>query len=278
MPFERTEKRPAAPDGTQLYLQRWAPVDKEPLAEVLILHGYMDHGSRFREVAHALAGHAIASTAIDYRGHGHAAGQRGFIHSWDEYIDDMEVGLDALPAGRPHLVLGHSNGGLLALDYISRRKPALAGVIVTNPFLAVALEVAPAKEWLGNMAARFLPRLALPSGMPSSTLTRDQALVEQHDRDPLVFSTATAGWFGAVQPAQARVRALRRFPTPLLYIYSDADPVAAPAASRALADQLEGDKTVQERPGELHEVLNEIDRAALHEEIAQWCVARAKAS
>ena len=57
---------------------------------------------------------------------------------------------------------------------------------------------------------------------------------------------------------------------------SDADPLASPAASRALAAQLESpDKTVIERPGELHEVLNEVNRATLYEVIGEWILKRA---
>jgi alpha-beta hydrolase superfamily lysophospholipase len=278
MPVAFTEAHPIASDGTSLYAQRWAPSEGTPVAELLIVHGYMEHGARYRELGHFLAGRGIASTALDYRGHGRAAGRRGFVESFGEYHTDLEAGLQGVSDQVPRFILGHSNGGLLLLDWAGNggaARFAVRGLIVTNPFLAMATEPPAYKVFLGRAAARIYPRLALPSGLSPQGLSRRPGIAEAYQRDPLVFTQATAGWYVEALAAQERVTHLTRIDLPLLYVYSDSDPVAAPAVNRRLAERIESpDKTVIERKNELHEVLNEVDRDALFTRVAEFVLAR----
>ncbi len=264
-----------AKDGLALHLHRWRVAHGEAKAWLLIVPGYAEHGGRYEELAHRLVARGVSTLALDLRGHGKSAGRRGYVARFSEYLDDVEVALSTI-GGAKRFLLGHSQGGLVALDFVAARNPVLAGLIVTNPFLGLALEVPALKLLLGRVAARLLPTLTLPSGLDPAGVSHDSRIVEAYRRDPLVFRTATAGWFREVTAAQERVRALREVTLPLLYIHSDADPIASPEAAAALAAQLTApDKTVWLRPGELHEVLNETGRAKLHEQIADWVVARA---
>lgn len=277
MSTEYTEHRPTAQDGTRLYLQRWAPTDVEVAAELLVVHGYAEHSGRYRELGHALAGRGIAVAAVDYRGHGRAEGPRGFVTEFECYHDDLDAALATLDGRAPRFILGHSNGGLLVLDYVARNGPRVAdlrGAIVTNPLLALAMEVPGYKLFLANTLAKIYPRFTMPSGIPTDALSRQEGVREAYERDPFIFNTATAGWFIECRKAQTRVRALHRLPLPCLYVYSDSDPITSAPANRALAEQLEGEVTIVVRAGELHEVLNEIDREDLYGKIADWILGR----
>src|SRR5262245_4758891 len=53
-----------------------------------MIHGYADHGARFRHVMGALAEHGIGSVMVDLRGHGRALGPRGVCLRFDEFLDD----------------------------------------------------------------------------------------------------------------------------------------------------------------------------------------------
>jgi alpha-beta hydrolase superfamily lysophospholipase len=277
MSANRTQLTLTSDDGTQLAAQRWAPLT-DAKAALLVVHGYADHAERYREVAVALAERGIDTVAVDLRGHGHSAGQRGFISDWSEYIADVETAFGAMTTahsghGIPRFVLGHSNGALVALDWVADKKPDIHGLIVTNPFLQLAMKVSPLKIGAGHIAARIAPRIALPSGIDAEVLTHETAIVDAYRRDPMVFGTATAGWFRASRKAQARVRALTRIGVPLLYVHSDGDRLASPEANAALAAQLESpDKTVVVRKGEMHEVLNETNRAELFARVGEWIV------
>ena len=261
------------PDGVSLFIRRWHPVDAAPRAHVLILHGYFEHGGRYREIAHALARQGIASIALDMRGHGRSHGRRGFVAQFEHYLDDLQA-LLAIINDTPLFILGHSHGGLVALDYVIGRQAKVAGLIVTNPFLAMSTPARGPKLWAGKFAGSYLPRLSLPSGLDARGISRDPRAVEMYKRDPMVFTMVNAAWFREVNKAQARVRAYSSVHVPILYVHSDCDPIASPQANQDLAAQLQGaDKTVDVQLGALHEVLNELDRAALNALIGRWILA-----
>lgn len=277
MSATHTEHWLLAPDNTKLYAQRWEPNHGHARADLLVVHGYGEYGGRYRELAHALAEAGIRCTAIDLRGHGMSEGRRGFVRRFDEYLDDIETALNELPPTNRFL-LGHSNGGLAVLSLLSTRQPNVSGAIVTNPYLALRMPVPAPKIWLAQIASRLVPTLALPAGLVASHLTHDTAIQAAWESDPLIVRVATAGWWRAAREAQVKVRALRALPAPLLYIHSDTDPVALPEASASLAAQLNvEDKTVVLRPGALHEVLNEPDRASLFALIRDWILPRSAA-
>jgi acylglycerol lipase len=271
-----TETKVRAEDGAEIFVRRWAAAGKKPSAEVLLLHGYFEHGGRYRHVAHALADAGIATIAPDVRGHGHSSGARGHVDSFSDYRYDVAAAFETLSSGAPRFVLGHSHGGLIALDWIAASAPELRGLVLTNPYLDLPAPVPPVKLWASKLLLLVAPRLGLPSGLDASGISRDPAVVEAYRRDPLVFTTATSGWFAEVTAAQARVRATTSVPMPLLYVVSDADTVVSPVAGLALGEQLQSpDKTLWKRPGEYHEVLNELDRDRLIADVRQWISAHA---
>jgi lysophospholipase len=269
------EESLASADGTRLRLLSWAP-EGAAKAHALVVPGFADHAGRYREVGHAFAKQGIKTFVIDLRGHGGSGGKRGHVGAWEDYLADVDAAAAAIDSSK-FFLLGHSMGGLIALDWLSERGPdRLAGLILTNPFLDVAAPVPPLKLKLGEIAARFLPAISFPTGLRPEDMSRDTSIAEGYRRDPMVFTTGTAGWYAHVQQAQARVRALREVPVPLLYVYSDADRVVSWRASAELSGQLRAkDKTVWVRPGEYHEVLNELDRARLHAQVAEWMSSRA---
>lgn len=263
----------ASADGTKLHLHSWRDLPP-PKSEVLIVHGYAEHGGRYQELARYLGRAGLAVTACDLRGHGRSEGQRGYIASFDDYHADLAAALATLEGGRPRFLLAHSMGALLALDFIARSRPSIAGLVVTNPYLALTNDPPQSKLVLGKLAAHVLPRLSLPSGLQPESMSRDRACVEAYRSDPLVFKTANAAWFRESNLAMARVRSLKSLSLPLLYAYSQADPVASSSVKQAFVEQLVcPDKTVVVREG-LHELLNETDRTELFGMICDWLVTR----
>lgn len=270
----------ASKDDTALFLRRWQPHSAPVVADVLIVHGYAEHGGRYRELAHALAGHGIATAALDLRGHGRSEGRRGYVAHFDSYLDDVDAALRAMETLwniQTPFMLGHSNGGLIVLDHASQRKPSLRGVIVTNPFIQLAMPIPFVKRMVAEIAGTIMPTMSLPSGLNPEDISHDSAIVDAYQRDILIFKTANAGWFHASRKRQEEIRALRSLSYPLLYIYSNEDKLASPQANQTLAEQLASpDKTIWLRSGERHEVLNELARAPLHQDIAAWITAHRK--
>lgn len=260
-------------DKTTLHVRTFAPA-KPCIATLVLVHGYLEHGGRYEAFAQALGAHGIAVVAADLRGHGLSSGARGHVHRFKQYREDLfEVLTSArLAQGpKPLFVLGHSLGGLIALDYALRKAPQLTGLMVTNPFIAPAMRIPVAKKWLGVVTQQLWPTFAVRAGLDSAALTRDEALLRASRTDPLIFDRTTARWFHEATRAQARVMQGGALAMPFLGILGMADTIASPTASLACFAAIHGpDVTVWQRDDERHEVLNELARADLFEAIAQW--------
>lgn len=269
MSVEYTQHKARSADNLGLAVHTWEGSASKH--QILIVHGYAEHGARYREYAHFLAENGVYVVAPDLRGHGLSEGQRGHVDDYAEYFLDVEESKRLLKNDLPTVILGHSNGGLIVLDYLSSGDRGFGSAILSNPYLGLAINVPPPKKWAGNVAGALLPKLAMPSGLDAAGLSHDEEIVKRYRRDPYVFSTVTAGWFRESSKAQERVKSMASLPLPFMYMFSDSDPIASPADNRDLANALGGPKKkVIERRGELHEILNEVDRQSLYAETLDW--------
>ncbi len=265
--------------GPALYAVTTLP-DDAPKAIVGLLHGYADHAARYAHVMDAWATKGIATVAIDMRGHGRAAGPRGYCARFDEFLDDASE-LARLVAdkgrGAPAFLFGHSFGGLVAASSAITSPGAWKGVVLSSPYFGLALEVPGAKLLAAKIASRLVPRLALPTGIRGSAVTHDPARAAAYESDPLVFKNATARWFTETVRAQRNAFARASSLTlPLLVVAAGADPVAKTADAHRFFDAVGSkDKTWDERKGLFHETLNEPEWPEIAEEIADWVLARA---
>lgn len=248
-----------------------------------ILHGYADHGARYRHMMGALAEHGIASIAIDMRGHGRALGRRGFCNRFEEFLDDareLRRLVDDRARGRgdnpaPTFLFGHSFGGLVATSSVLEDPGSFRGLVLSAPFFGLALDVPRVKVLAGKVASRLYPRLGLPSGLAGKDMTHDPEKARAYDDDPLVFPNATARWFTETAGAQERALAnASRLTLPLYVAFGTADKVASiTAAKRVFTAAGSVDKTWDAREGLYHEVLNEPSWKELAETIARWILA-----
>ncbi|HEY4016111.1 MAG TPA: alpha/beta hydrolase [Polyangiaceae bacterium] len=245
--------------GPPLYKYSVFP-DQKPAAIVGLLHGYGEYAGRYAHVMRAWAERGIASVAIDLRGHGRSGGQRGYCARFAEYLDDARE-LEGLVAGHegPSFLFGHSFGGLVAASSIIAKPGPWRALALSAPFLGFAVEVPPLKRIAGLVASRVLPRLSLPTGIGGDQVTHDKEKARAYETDPLVFRVANARWFTEVHTAQDQAVANARVVTlPLCVVMGGADPVARIDRARAFFDAAgAADKVWDERPGLLHEVLNE---------------------
>jgi alpha-beta hydrolase superfamily lysophospholipase len=245
-----------------------------------IIHGYADHGARYRHVMGALAEHGIGSIAIDLRGHGRALGPRGFCNRFDEFLDDareLRRLVDEHAKGVPTFLFGHSFGGLVATSSILESPGRFKGLVLSAPFFGLALEVPRVKVLAGKVASRLYPKLGLPSGLAGKDMTHDPEKARDYDGDPLVFKNATARWFTETVDAQERaLQSASRLTLPLYVAFGTADKVASiNSAKRLFAAAGSADKTWDAREALYHEVLNEPSWKDLAESIARWILAHA---
>ena len=260
--------------GPELYFHATF-ADGTPRVVVPVIHGYADHGARYAHVMDAWAERGITSIAIDVRGHGRAAGVRGYCDRFDQYLDDaaeLVHLVDERAPGLPRVLFGHSFGGLIAASLAIADPSSWRGLVLSAPYFGLALEVPAAKVFAGRIVSRLIPKLGLPSGLKGADLTHDTRIAAAYDADPLVFKNATARWFTESQAAQAR--ALERAPSlrlPLLVAMGTEDRVAKLESARAFFDAAGSpDKTWTPRAGAFHEILNEPDWRTLADQMATF--------
>jgi acylglycerol lipase len=279
---EHTSVQFAAADGLLLTRQAWRPAGA-PAAVLAVVHGYGEHGGRYRGFAEDMAARGYESHVYDLRGHGRSGGPRGHLGRFTDYLDDTAVFLDAVreeQPRRPLYLLGHSLGGLIAAAFVEdQRADALAGLILSSPFLGLGMRVPPLKIGAARLLSLVAPSMKIGNTLDAAALSHDQDVVRAYGVDPLNHHVATARWAAEVLAAQsATLSAAGAIRLPLLVLYADADAVADPDASRELfAGAGSADKTVHCYEGYYHEIFNEIGRETVFADLAAWLAARAPA-
>lgn len=261
-------------DGTSLYGE-WFPPDSSvmPVGAALIVHGFLEHCARYREVAHVLGSLGMAVLSFDLRGHGRSDGQRGYIDSVSDFLDDLDAALcelvlriDRLAPERelPVVLVGHSNGGLVVLRALAdptRQHPRVRAAVVSSPFLGFRVEVPVPKKLLALAASRWVPRLSLPNQFPLEWLTADPDKQRERRLDTLCHEVASARWYTATLEAQEYVADYAvRITVPTLWLVSAEDRLADPGVTRMVHARLRAPSEYHDLLGLQHEVFNERDR------------------
>ncbi len=137
-----------SPTGASLRLHV-QEADGQPLGVVQIHHGLAEHSARYARFAAYLAGRGFHVAAHDHRGHGETTaedaprGVFGAPKGWSKVVEDALAVEDHLKArfpGLPHIVFGHSMGGVVAMNHAMERKGELSGLAVWNSNLALGVE------------------------------------------------------------------------------------------------------------------------------------------
>jgi acylglycerol lipase len=271
------------PGGIVLYGRSWAATGIPraatgvPRAAILIIHGLGEHSGRYAAAATVLAGAGFAAHALDYRGHGRSEGRRVHVGDVSDYVADVQVGLIETrrrSPGVPVFLLGHSQGGLIALKLGLDHPAAVDGLVITSPFLAVhsTSRPSPFVRAMAGVLVRVAPRLPMPTHIDVTLLSRDEGVGQAYARDPLVSHAASAGWLRAIGRAQRDVRARAgELRVPTLLMASGGDRLVDPDATRQFAR--EADAKVVEFvwwDGFYHEMLNDRGREQVLARIVAW--------
>jgi len=268
-------------DGTVLHAHHWRSrrAEQQGGALVVLMHGYGEHCERYRELASVLVaqGHPVAG--FDARGHGRSPGQRGHIDDYDRYVADLhQFLLEIKPRyrERPCVLLGHSNGGLTALRAIQTRRPWPDGLILVSPLIALQPAHRPLPLWAAEIAATFLGRLPLPSGIAATELSHDPAIVEASRSDPYSHTRTTPRWYVCARRAMEQaITQLDAITLPVLIVHGALDPLVDPRAIERMTALIPSrDKEQLVCRGGFHEVLNETDREETQRRIAGWISSR----
>ena len=274
---------------------------------VLVFHGLAEHGGRYEGLAAKLSAKGFDVYAHDHRGHGATTARdappRRFAKDdgMAKVLADcraVQVHAAARRPGLPIMVLGHSMGGLIAVNYAERFGSDLAGVAVWNANLRVgaaervatiALSVEKALKG-SDVPSAILQRATFDAWAKSVTsrrtpfdwLSHDPAAVDAYIADPLCGFSPTLSMMQDILAlifAGGSAAGLARLPhrLPVQLLGGTADPATDNAgAMRWLADRLRAaglrDVTLTVVEGARHETHHEIEpfRSQAFDALSAW--------
>jgi acylglycerol lipase len=259
--------------GGRTYWQSWRP--PAPVAVVVLVHGVAEHSSRYAHVAARLNDAGYAVYGLDHRGHGRSSGMKGNLGRFAGAVADLHAVrrlAEADVPDRPVFVLGHSLGGLIALDYVTTTgAEGLAGVALSgtaiDPSIGTRLQ-----RRLAPALSALLPGLGV-TALDPAWISKDPAVVSAYRADPLVYSGKVRARTGAeTLRAITRVsRALAELRLPVLVMHGTEDRLASPDGARELVRSIgSSDTTLRLYGGCHHEIFNEPEREQVFADLVEW--------
>ena len=289
--------------GGMIHGCRWEPADK-PKAVLQIVHGVAEHVQRYDHFAEFMAAQGFLVIAEDHMGHGGSIGDDGvkgyFEGGWFNAVADSHRLLSYTRQEQPdvpYILLGHSMGSFMARTMLCK-----------YPNCGISAAIISGTAWMhrgilnsGIAAATLVGKrqgFDTPSNMlnqmmfggynkriehqrtPCDWLTRDARIVDAYVADPLCGFTVTAGLardmltgLKYIQEPENLERMEKQLP--VLFIAGSDDPVGnygqgVKRAVQAFTQAGMENVTMRLYPLCRHEVLNELNREEVYQNILDW--------
>ena len=265
-------------DGLDLYYQSWQP-EGAARASLAIIHGLGEHGGRYMNIVNHLVPQGYAIYALDHRGHGRSPGPRGFVNSWSEFIEDVGKFCQLVAQQQPNIpffLMGHSMGGNITLNYILRHPashhPEGVKAVIASASAVGKLDVPPVLAFVSRLLSGIMPKLSVPTGLDATAVSRDTAVVQAYQNDPLVHDKGTPRTATELTASAAWAMAhAAEFKPPLLVIHGGADPIVNAQASRDFYTRVtHNNKKLIIYEGGYHEPHNDIEHKRVARDIEAW--------
>lgn len=259
--------------GVQIHATSWHPEGTKPKAIVVIAHGFNSHSGFYSWVAEQFVMNGFSVYALDHRGRGKSEGERYFINSVSEYVNDLATFIHQAKSKQQGLnvyLLGHSAGGVISCTYALDHQVELAGLIcesfafqVYAPDLALAVV-----KGISHLAPHLhVLRLPIPE------FSRDPKVTEALLADPQI-SKEVQPTQTVAELARADERLKANFSAitlPVLIIHGTADKVTKPEGSQFFYDHAGStDKTLKLYEGYAHDPLNDVGKEVVMADIVSW--------
>lgn len=291
----------------KIHGHRWLP-QGEPKAVLQIVHGIAEFVERYDEFARYLTGLGYVVVAEDHMGHGQSingGGIRGYFHGgWFTAVEDTYRLLQDTKAqypNIPYVLFGHSMGSFMARTILCRYPDSgISAAIICGtgwqpafalPALCKTLELVCSRgdetkpnQALQNLVFGSYNRKVEHPRTPYDWLSRDADVVDAYIAHPLCGFTASAGLLrdlvkGIHFVEQPNHLAAMRKNLPVFFIAGGDDPVGnygkgVQKTAEAFRKAGLTDVSVRIYPLCRHEILNEINRQEIFEDISQWLDAK----
>ena len=278
--FTTREEKVTGPGGLGIFVRSWTPA-VSARGVVVICHGVNSHSGYYTWTAERLVSTGLAVYALDLHGRGQSDGERFYLDRISDYVHDVHAVVmlaKSRHAGLPVVLLGHSAGGVVSCVYTLEHQAELAGLIcesfafqVAAPDFALAVV-----KGLSHVAPH-----AHVLRLKNEDFSRNPEVVEAMNRDPLIANE--------VQPTRTVAELVRaderlkvEFPLitlPVLILHGTADKVTNPKGSQFFYDSAGSrDKTLKLYEDHVHDLLNDLGKERVIEDMRQWISARLPAA
>ena len=293
-------------DGeSKIYAVRYLPDEGEIKGVLQIIHGMAEHLERYEPFAEYMTGKGFVVTGEEHLGHGHsvsATGHLGYFCAQDPAtvvvrdVHRLKKMTQELYPELPYVVLGHSMGSFILRNYLCRYGSGIhAAIIMGTGMLPKALVKTSAilagvqrVFFGGRHKAKLINQLAfgaynkkIPNAKTKNDwLTRDAAIVERYEQDPLCGFLFSVNGFQTLFELILRLykpENLAKIPKdlPIFIVSGDQDPVGEygigpEKARQSLVAAGLVDISIKLYENDRHEILNELDRDQVNEDIYSW--------
>jgi alpha-beta hydrolase superfamily lysophospholipase len=251
---------------------------ERPRALIAIVHGLGEHSGRYGALAQEFAKGRFTCVSLDLPGHGETSGPRGDIPSWEKLREQIVPamftatrGLPDQPMELPVVLLGHSMGGVIALDYALSHPKGLSALVLSAPALRTAMP-----PWwklaMANVARVATPSGGFPNGLDPEGLARDPEVVKAYRDDPLVHDRISPRTYFAFQEAAQRCRLnIRNLQVPTLMFTGMADRLVDPKGALEAAGAAPHDMMrFVTWSDAYHETMNDSGREKVIQDVLAW--------
>lgn len=259
--------------GSELYFQKW---ETEPSsAALIIVHGLGEHSGRYQNLIDACRGMGVSLYSYDHRGHGRSGGKRGHISSFKNYIDDLDIFVNhvrLISEKKPLILLGHSMGGLIALQYALDYPKNISGLILSSPFLMAQPPSSLLDRTLLTVVNKIYPSLSLSNRIDVNGLSHNKKVIQDYVKDPLVHNRITVRF--AAEAFKTTITCRDRLPElkmPVLVFHGTGDTITNPRGSQLIYDRAKSkDKSLELFNGLYHETMNELKNRDVLQTVVMW--------
>lgn len=293
-----------ASDEQEIFAYNWRP-ENEVKGIVQIAHGMAEASYRYKKFAKELVDEDYIVYANDHRGHGNTAAsieEVGYIGSdgFNRMVKDMKEFTDFIRDKEgedlPLFLFGHSMGSFLSQRYISLYGNSIQGVILSGtsgnqgPIINIGIRIAEkevAKEGpkaksprLNDLSFGNYNKKFEPTRTDFDWLSRDEKEVDKYIEDPYcggIFTTSFYYDFFRGLKENFKRNNLEKIPKNLpIYIFAgDKDPVGNMGKGVLKLVRTYKKLGIKDLEYKLykdgrHEMLNEINRDEVIENVIEW--------
>ncbi len=217
---------------------------------VVLIHGLAASLHDWDALVPLLVESGYAAHALDLLGHGESAKPSTPAYEMAWLVDHFVGWLNALKLPEPPVLIGHSLGGYVALEYARRYPERVRGLILADPFysnsqLPAVLRLAYARPGLSSFFMRHMPAWGIRLAIDITSLSMGHSKDGLHALPEAVRAQSTRDYMHTAPATYAMLKAelnltpyLPSINVPTLVLWGEGDHTLTPASFEELVRRL----------------------------------------